>query len=92
MIVKINSKRQVTIPAHVLNAMGVGPGDELELTKTSAGYLLRPRHIDYSRLGPLREKIPADHPPFAIFRSFAPRSTTRLCDTKPIRVQSSQST
>ena len=27
MIVKITSKRQVTLPAHVLDAMGVGPGD-----------------------------------------------------------------
>ena len=30
------------------------------------GYLLRPRHIDYSRLGTLREKVPAGHPPFDI--------------------------
>ena len=33
MIVKITSKRQVTFPAHVLDAMGVGPGDHLEVTE-----------------------------------------------------------
>ena len=32
MLIKITSKRQVTFPARVLNAMGVGPGDRLELT------------------------------------------------------------
>ena len=30
------------------------------------GYLLRPRLINYSRLGTLRDKIPQDHPPFGI--------------------------
>ena len=31
MLVKITSKRQVTFPARVLDALGVGPGDHLEL-------------------------------------------------------------
>ncbi len=31
MIVKVTAKRQVTFPKHVLDAMGVGPGDRLEL-------------------------------------------------------------
>ena len=66
MLVKITSKRQVTFPARVLNAMGVGPGDRLELTECPDGYLLRPRRIDYSRLGTLRDKIPDGHPPFDI--------------------------
>ena len=52
MLVKITSKRQVTLPAHVLDAMGVGPGDRLELIESPDGYLLRPRRIDYSRLAP----------------------------------------
>ena len=69
LLVKITSKRQVTLPAHVLDAMGVGPGDTLQLIPDHDGYLLRPRHIDYSRLGTLRGKIPAGHPPFDI-RSF----------------------
>ena len=51
MIVKITSKRQVTFPAHVLDAMGVGPGDRLELVESPEGYLLKPRRIDHSRLG-----------------------------------------
>ena len=69
MIVKITSKRQVTLPTHVLDAMGVGRGDTLQLLEHPDGFLLRPRHIDYSRLGTLRGKIPAGHPPFDI-RSF----------------------
>jgi AbrB family looped-hinge helix DNA binding protein len=66
MIVKITSKRQVTFPAHVLEAMGVGPGDRLEITEGPDGFILKPKRIDYSRLAPLRHLIPDDHPPFDI--------------------------
>ena len=66
MIVKITSKRQVTFPAHVLEAMGVGPGDRLEIQETPEGYLLRPRRIDHSKLGILKDLIPPDAPPFDI--------------------------
>ncbi|MCE2497351.1 MAG: AbrB/MazE/SpoVT family DNA-binding domain-containing protein [Flavobacteriales bacterium] len=64
MVVKITSKRQVTFPARVLNALGVGPGDQLELEEGPDGFILRPRRIDLSRLGGLRDKIPPGHPPF----------------------------
>ena len=73
MIVKITSKRQVTFPARVLDAMGVGPGDQLELTEGPDGYLIRPRHIDYSRLGTLQDKIPQGHPALDI-RKFREQS------------------
>ena len=66
MLLKITSKRQVTFPARVLDAMGVGPGDRLELHEGPDGYLLRPRRTDYSRLGTLRDKILDGHPPFDI--------------------------
>ncbi len=66
MIVKITSKRQVTFPARVLDAMGVKPGDQLELTEGPDGYLIRPRRIDYSRLGTLQDHIAPGHPPFDI--------------------------
>ena len=66
MLLRITAKRQITLPAHILDAMGVGPGDKLELVETPAGYLLHPRHIDYSRLGTLRGKIPDGMPPFDI--------------------------
>lgn len=66
MIVKITSKRQVTFPAHVLDAMGVGPGDHLEIQESSEGYLLKPRRIDHSKLGILKDLIPPDAPPFDI--------------------------
>ena len=66
MIVKITSKRQVTFPAHVLDAMGVGPGDRLEITECPDGFLLKPKRIDYSKLGILKDLIPPDTPPFDI--------------------------
>ena len=66
MIVKITSKRQVTFPAHVLDAMGVGPGDRLEILESPEGYLLKPRRIDHSKLGILKDLIPPDAPPFDI--------------------------
>ena len=66
MLVKIASKRQVTFPARVLDALGVGPGDQLELQESPDGFLLRPRRIDVSLLGGLRDKIPPGHPPFDI--------------------------
>ena len=66
MIVKITSRRQVTLPAQVLDAMGVGPGDRLEIQETPDGYLLKPKRIDHSKLAPLRHLIPDDHPPFDI--------------------------
>lgn len=64
MVVKITSKRQVTFPARVLEALGVGPGDQLELEEAAGGFILRPKRIDYSRLGTLRDKIRPVHPPF----------------------------
>ena len=69
MLLKITSKRQVTFPARVLDAMGLKPGDRIELSEGPEGYMLRPRRIDYSRLGTLANKIPEGLPPFDI-RSF----------------------
>ena len=66
MLVKITSKRQVTFPAHVLEAMGVGPGDHLEVVEGPDGFILKPRRIDYSRLGLLKDVIPPDASPFDI--------------------------
>ena len=43
MIVKITSKQQVTFPARVLEAPGVGPGDQLELVEDPDGFILRAR-------------------------------------------------
>ena len=57
MYVKITSKRQVTFPARVLEALGVKPGDQLELQESSNGFLLRPRRINSDRLAPLRGKL-----------------------------------
>lgn len=64
MILKITSKRQVTFPAKVLDALGLGPGDRIRLDKGPDGYLLRPSRIDYSLIGTLRDKIAPGTPPF----------------------------
>lgn len=58
MIVKITSKRQVTFPARVLDALRVGTSDRLELHEGPDGYILKPKRIDHSRLGTLQSKIP----------------------------------
>lgn len=57
MLVKITSKRQVTFPVKVLEALGVKPGDRLELLESPEGFLLRPRRIEPTRLAPLRGKL-----------------------------------
>ncbi len=66
MSVKGTSKGQVTFPARVLEALGVEPGDQIELVEGPDGFLLRPRRIDYAKLGTLRDKIPPGTPTFDI--------------------------
>ncbi|TAK41844.1 MAG: AbrB/MazE/SpoVT family DNA-binding domain-containing protein [Betaproteobacteria bacterium] len=57
MFVKITAKRQVTFPARVLEALGVKPGDRIELEEGPGGFVLRARHIDRARLAPLRDRL-----------------------------------
>lgn len=57
MFVKITAKRQVTFPARVLDALGVKPGDRVELHEGPEGYVLRARRVDVTRLAPLRGKL-----------------------------------
>ena len=66
MYVRVSSKGQVTFPARVLDALGVKPVDQIELVEGPEGYTLRPRRIDLSLLGGLRDNIPPGHPPFDI--------------------------
>ena len=49
-----------------MEALGVGPGDQLELSEGPDGFILRPRRVDRSRLGTLHARIPPAHPPFDI--------------------------
>jgi len=56
-VVKITPKRQVTLPACVVDALGVGPGDQLELVEGDDGFILRPRRLDLSHVGTLHDKI-----------------------------------
>lgn len=39
----LRPRRQLTLPAEVCEALGLAPGDRLELSITDAGLLLRPR-------------------------------------------------
>ncbi|MBI5445573.1 MAG: AbrB/MazE/SpoVT family DNA-binding domain-containing protein [Deltaproteobacteria bacterium] len=57
MLVKVTAKRQVTFPARVLEALGVKPGDRLELLERPEGFLLRQRRVDGARLAPLRGRL-----------------------------------
>ena len=57
MLVRVTSKRQVTFPARVLDALGVRPGDRIELQEGPDGFILRPRRIDYDRPGTLRSRL-----------------------------------
>ncbi len=66
MVVKVGPKRQVTLPTRIMEALGVGPGDELELTEGRDGFTLRRRRIELSRLGTLHSKISPGHAPFDI--------------------------
>ena len=45
MLVKITARRQVTLPARVLDALGVKPGDRIQLEETPDGFVLRARRI-----------------------------------------------
>lgn len=57
MFITITSRRQVAFPAHVLDALGAKPGDQLELQPSSNGFLLRAKRVNASRLAPLRGKV-----------------------------------
>ncbi|MBA3244236.1 MAG: AbrB/MazE/SpoVT family DNA-binding domain-containing protein [Actinobacteria bacterium] len=43
---RVSSKRQVTIPLHVLEQTGVGPGDELRVEVDGAGRIVLARAVD----------------------------------------------
>ena len=77
MLVKITSKRQVTFPARVLEAIGVQPGERLRLEEGSDGFVLRPQTIDPTRLAPLRDKLRRGHAAASISPSSASGVTTR---------------
>ena len=66
MYLRISSKGQVTFPTRVLDALGVKPGDQIELVEGPEGYALRSRRIDLSKLGNLWDEIPPGYPPFDI--------------------------
>ncbi len=57
MFLKITAKRQVTLPARVMEALGAKPGNRIELKERPEGFALRARHIDLTRLAPLRGKL-----------------------------------
>ena len=79
--VKITAKRQVAFPAAALKALGVKPGDYLELTQDKANWRLAPMSVDLSKLAPLRNRIPASHPAFDLTKwRNTPKDLARLRD------------
>ena len=78
LIVKITSKRQVTLPARVLDALGVGPGDQLEIVEGPDGFALKPRRIDHSRLGRCTIRSGADRGRLTSRTSGSNRMTLRF--------------
>ena len=75
MLVKVTSKRQVTFPKRVLDAIGVAPGDQLELREAPGGVYLSAKPADeapeaesiaYTIPETLRDKIKPGTPPFDI--------------------------
>ena len=43
----ISSKNQITLPAHLLREMGIGPGDRVAVTLEGKRLILRPRPKDW---------------------------------------------
>lgn len=62
MLVKITSKRQVTFPKHVMEELHLQAGDQLSLTETKDGILMRPRRFDANGFAPLRGKFDSTLP------------------------------
>ncbi len=62
----VTSKRQVTFPARVLEALGARAGDRLELIPSPEGFLLRAHRVDAGRLAPLRGKLGKAVAPFDV--------------------------
>ena len=59
MLVKITSKRQVTFPRSVMEQLHLQAGDQLSLTETKDGILMRPKRFDANCFAPLKGQI--DH-------------------------------
>lgn len=62
MLVKITSKRQVTFPRRLMEQLHLQEGDQLSLTETKEGILMRPMRFDVAALAPLKDQIEADLP------------------------------
>jgi len=45
----ISSKNQITLPAHLLRELGIGPGDRLAVSRDGARLVLRARPKDWVR-------------------------------------------
>jgi AbrB family looped-hinge helix DNA binding protein len=63
---KITSKRQVTFPKRVMDAMGLKAGDSIEIEQRADGFFIRPCRIREEMLAPLRGKVTTDKGPFNV--------------------------
>lgn len=65
--IRLTSKRRATIPARLLEALHLGPGDVVELVKDADGRIyLQAERIHTERLAPLRGLVRPGTPDFDI--------------------------
>ncbi len=57
---KVTSKRQVTFPKVVMDALKLAPGDVLEVRETQTGYALAVPQVEKTKIFPLQNIIPAE--------------------------------
>lgn len=66
-VLGLTSKRRTTFPKSLVDRLGVGPGESVEVVEDSAGrLLLRSTGIQTARLAPLRSLIRPGTPAFDI--------------------------
>jgi bifunctional DNA-binding transcriptional regulator/antitoxin component of YhaV-PrlF toxin-antitoxin module len=79
--VRITAKRQATFPAATLKALGVKPGDYLQLTQEGPSWRLAPSGVDFAKLAPLRDRLPAGRAAFNLAKwRDTPKDHARLRD------------
>jgi len=72
---RVSSKRQITIPLHVLEQTGLGPGDELKVEADTAG------RVVLTRADPVADRLRAIQETAGIFTGvYGPGYLDRLRD------------
>lgn len=62
MLLNITSKRQVTFQKKVMEKLHLHEGDTLLVSETKEGVLIKPQCFEFSKLAPLKDKVPSGLP------------------------------